>query len=190
MSKKNQSESQDYHMECLGMDEWGFAVLEKPVEAVVSITRRAGGNTLSAIVECEYNTGGHGERCKASHPDVDKTDKDVYCPYGLDLARKLIIVDEKINRVLNEEERALLEKIIEYNQKISTLADTIDGQDEGRNSPNHKLLREYCEEIHELYDIVYVKAFESENFTLLSHMDKIKHSSDLLLRMHYGDVIN
>jgi len=35
-------------------------------------------------VNCIHNTGGHGDRCKASHPDKDKFGKRIWCPYSFD----------------------------------------------------------------------------------------------------------
>lgn len=55
-----------------------------------------GTDTISSHVKCPYNTGGHGQRCKASHPEVDKVGDGVLCPYALDIP---YYADGKILRV-------------------------------------------------------------------------------------------
>lgn len=44
---------------------------------------------ISSIVKCKYNTGGHGQRCKASHPDTDKVGEGIICPYSFDIFNRL-----------------------------------------------------------------------------------------------------
>ena len=34
--------------------------------------------------DCSFLTGGHRQRCKASHPDLDKVGDGVACPYSFD----------------------------------------------------------------------------------------------------------
>ena len=75
---------QIYPIQCRGRDRKGNEVLETPVEAEVKIYN-SGSNTISSDVECPYNTGGHGQRCKASHPDVDKKWGGIGCPYSFDI---------------------------------------------------------------------------------------------------------
>src|SRR4030042_1413607 len=72
-----------FPIECKGRDANGKDVLKNPVKALVKIYKRQGSSDLSSILECQYNTGGPGHRCKASHPDVDKIGEGVICPYSL-----------------------------------------------------------------------------------------------------------
>ncbi len=77
---------QNFPIECYGRDEKGNEVLEEPVEIELEICQGAGTiKGISGDVKCEYNTGGHHQRCKASHPDVDKVGDGVTCPFSFDL---------------------------------------------------------------------------------------------------------
>ena len=76
---------QTYSIECKGRNEKGQEVLSSPVEVNVKILKTAHSNDLSSLVECPYNTGSHGQRCKASHPYVDKVGDGVPCPYSFDI---------------------------------------------------------------------------------------------------------
>ncbi|MBS3107835.1 hypothetical protein J4468_02860 [Candidatus Woesearchaeota archaeon] len=77
--------TQTYPIECKGRNEVGDEVLDTPVSVKVKIDKSMGSNMISSNVECPYNTGGHGQRCKASHPQVDKVGKGVGCPYSFDI---------------------------------------------------------------------------------------------------------
>ncbi|MAH03421.1 hypothetical protein CMI39_01395 [Candidatus Pacearchaeota archaeon] len=79
--------TQNYPIECKGRDKLGNEVLDNPVNVEVEIHKSPGNNMISSDVgECVYNTGGHGERCKASHPNVDKVgEESVGCPYSFDI---------------------------------------------------------------------------------------------------------
>lgn len=77
--------TQNYSIKCKGRDRFGNEILGTPVDVTVKIHKSPGSNTLSSLVDCIYNTGGHGQRCKASHPDVDKVDEGVGCPYSFDI---------------------------------------------------------------------------------------------------------
>ena len=77
--------TQTYPVECKGRNEIGDEVLATPVNVEVEIYKIRGGNLISSDVECPYNTGGHGQRCKASHPEVDKVGEGVGCPYSFDI---------------------------------------------------------------------------------------------------------
>ena len=70
-------------IKCLGRKGPGEPALEVPVDAEVQVGNASGCNTISLNVKCVHNTGGHGQRCKASHPDVDKVGDGVDCPYSL-----------------------------------------------------------------------------------------------------------
>lgn len=77
---------QIFPIKCRGRDASGNEVLDDPIEVKVSIHQRFGnGEDISSDVECPYNTGGHGQRCKASHPDADKISSGIYCPYSFDI---------------------------------------------------------------------------------------------------------
>ena len=76
---------QTFPIQCKGRNSGGSEVLEKPVEVKVKIHKSPGSNDISSIVECPYNTGGHGQRCDASHPKVDKINEGVGCPYSFDI---------------------------------------------------------------------------------------------------------
>lgn len=70
-------------VECKGRNEHVLEVLAEPVRVKVTVLHE--GNRISTSVECPYNTGSHGYRCKASHPDHDKVGIGVRCAYTVDL---------------------------------------------------------------------------------------------------------
>jgi len=73
-----------FEIKCPGRKAPGIPALEKPVD--VKVTFRQSGNSIHGNVECPHNTGGHGQRCKASHPPgIDKVGEGVECPYSLDI---------------------------------------------------------------------------------------------------------
>jgi len=72
-----------FQIKCQGRRAPGIVALEEPVSARLIIGQV--GNTIDIRVKCKYNTGGHGQRCKASHPEADKVGEGVYCPYSLDV---------------------------------------------------------------------------------------------------------
>ena len=72
---------QTYPIHCKGRNSKGEEVLTKPLEVNVRIDKSPGSNTISSTVDCKYNTGSHGERCKASHPKVGEG---ASCPYSFD----------------------------------------------------------------------------------------------------------
>lgn len=75
---------QTFSLKCKGRDKNKRNVLSEPVAFKVQVSVR-GDNALSLSVDCVHNTGGHGQRCKASHPGVDKPKDDVFCPFSIDL---------------------------------------------------------------------------------------------------------
>ena len=83
--------TQTYPIECKGRNEAGDEVLDAPVDVEVEIHKRLGSDIISSNVECPYNVGGHGQRCKASHPEVYKVGEGVACPYSLDIPYALEI---------------------------------------------------------------------------------------------------
>lgn len=77
---------QIFPIKCRGRDEARKEVLSEPVEVFVNVHQSPGVDTsISASVKCQYNTGGHGQRCKASHPYVDKKRNGVICPFSFDV---------------------------------------------------------------------------------------------------------
>ena len=77
--------TQTYPVECKGRNKTGDEVLATPVSVKVEVYKSRGSNLILSDVECPYNTGGHGQRCKASHPEVDKVGEGVGCPYSFDI---------------------------------------------------------------------------------------------------------
>jgi hypothetical protein len=76
---------QIFNIQCVGRTPEGGGVMMQPVDVRVRVYNRAGSNILHHDVTCPYITGGHGQRCKASHPEVDKDEEGVDCPYSVDL---------------------------------------------------------------------------------------------------------
>ena len=89
-----------FPIQCWGRNADGDPVLNKPVDVELQVFKSSD-DTLTVNVKCPYNTGGHGQRCKASHPKVDKLGDGVLCPYSVDLP---YAIDKKIiiqgNRVI------------------------------------------------------------------------------------------
>ena len=81
---------QIFPIQCRGRDEQGKEVLKEPIDVKVKIYKSPGISMIcSDVSSCQYNTGGHGQRCKASHPDKDKVGDGVNCPYAVDLPLSL-----------------------------------------------------------------------------------------------------
>jgi len=77
---------QKFPITCRGRDMEGNKVLDTPAKFELKIYQGASETTITSDVsDCEYNTGGHGQRCKASHPNVDKIGKGILCPYSFDI---------------------------------------------------------------------------------------------------------
>lgn len=76
---------QTFPIQCKGRDSLGREILKEPLDVTVKIYNLPGSDTISSNVKCLYNTGGHGQRCKASHPEVDKAGEGVGCPYSFDI---------------------------------------------------------------------------------------------------------
>ena len=78
--------TQTYPIECKGRNRFGAEVLDNPMNVEIEIHKSAGSNMISSNVnKCAYNTGRHGQRCKASHPAIDKIAEGVRCPYSFDI---------------------------------------------------------------------------------------------------------
>ena len=71
-----------FNVSCSGRDAEGQEILVTPVSARVKVRLLEDGKTIDVGVECPHNTGGHGERCKASHPGQDKVGEGIRCPYA------------------------------------------------------------------------------------------------------------
>lgn len=76
---------QTFSIQCKGRDKLGKEILGEPVDVKIKISNYRGSNIISSIVSCLYNTGGHGQRCKASHPNADKVSEGIICPYSFDI---------------------------------------------------------------------------------------------------------
>ena len=72
---------QIFPVECRGRNPLGREVLAQPVEVKVRVYKSPGCNSITSAVDCPYNTGGHGQRCRASHPGVEKLGEGVFCAY-------------------------------------------------------------------------------------------------------------
>lgn len=59
-------------------------VLKAPESVTMELNKRPGSKNISTSVDCRFNTGGHGQRCKASHPHIDKIGNGVSCPFSFD----------------------------------------------------------------------------------------------------------
>ncbi len=70
---------QDFPIECKGRSPSGNEVLREAIEVKVKIYKRPGSSIISSEVQCPYNTGAHGEECRASNLH------DAGCPYAFDL---------------------------------------------------------------------------------------------------------
>ena len=65
---------------CHGRAAGGADALQNPVMVEATLYQSPGvTDSFGCYVQCPYNTGGHGERCKASHPEQDKVVPGVSC---------------------------------------------------------------------------------------------------------------
>lgn len=76
---------QIFPIKCKGRDICMDEILDEPVDVKLKIYKSPGSNSISSIVDCPHNTGGHGQRCKASHPNKDKVGNGIICPYSFDI---------------------------------------------------------------------------------------------------------
>ena len=77
-------EAKTFSLQCRGRNEVREEVLKEPVAVELTVSCRDA-RTISLSVKCPHNTGGHGQRCKASHPAIDKVGDGIQCPYAVDL---------------------------------------------------------------------------------------------------------
>ena len=82
---ENKYIEQIFNISCRGRNPIGGEVLERPVNVIIKIYQSPGSDTISSDINCKYNTGGHRQRCKASHPNQDKIGRGVICPYSFDI---------------------------------------------------------------------------------------------------------
>ncbi len=76
----------EYPCACKGRNHAGGEVLDNPVDMTIIISSPGRDRIVSSDVKCPYNTGGHGQRCKAAHLYTDKVEgQEAYCPYSFDL---------------------------------------------------------------------------------------------------------
>lgn len=93
MMTEEKTAGHEFTISCYGRGFDGSPVLQKPVTVKVCVTQ-SGKMTISLNVVCQHNTGGHGQRCKASHPNVDKVGDGVSCIYSVDIP---FAFDKRIN---------------------------------------------------------------------------------------------
>lgn len=70
-------------VQCKGRGREARPVFDQPINVSVRLSQC--GDIISVNPQhCPFNTGGHGQRCKASHPDQDKVGIGIGCPYSFD----------------------------------------------------------------------------------------------------------
>ena len=76
-------------IECRGRGPRGENVLRVPIHVVVGLFKPYPRHPeeIEAKPTCPYLTGGHGQRCKASHPNQDKVGDGVFCIFRFDYSR-------------------------------------------------------------------------------------------------------
>ncbi len=75
-----------FHVLCKGRNSERKEVLAEAIRVDVHARLAEDERSIAIHVNCPHNTGGHGQRCKASHPaGIDKIGKGVHCAYSLDL---------------------------------------------------------------------------------------------------------
>jgi hypothetical protein len=69
------------YFECKGRDAAGQEVLSSAVPVLLYFEQCDSRGVFQTSVKCQYITGGHGQRCFASHPGKEKVGPGVRCPY-------------------------------------------------------------------------------------------------------------
>lgn len=72
---------------CRGRGPNGQEVPDVSIKVTIELSKPYNKKPNDILVEpkdCPFLTGGHRERCKASHPDQDKVGDGVSCPYSFD----------------------------------------------------------------------------------------------------------
>lgn len=88
-----------FRIRCKGRDFHQQEVLEEAVKVKLKVYQHPDSNMISGMVDCKYNTGGHRQRCKASHPEVDKVGDGVSCPYSFDIPYAIDALLENLNEL-------------------------------------------------------------------------------------------
>ena len=111
-------------MKCRGIDASDHPALSDPITIRIEIQKSPGVHSIDINPLCPYNVGWHGQRCKASHPKIDKRKdgRSIYCKYRFDfnISEKgellnqndevVTIKDPKFKKVINHFLEQILEK--------------------------------------------------------------------------------
>lgn len=81
-NRKRRSKVAFFDIQCRGRDSQGRVALDQPVEAKVWAAQ-INEEVISLSVDCRHNTGPHGDRCRASHPNTHEIGEGM-CPYAVD----------------------------------------------------------------------------------------------------------
>jgi hypothetical protein len=102
-----------FSIDCFGVDAAGKDVLEEPLlSLIMQVSKRQDSDLVCVdLLDCPYNTGGHGQRCKASHPEVDKLGEGVSCPFSMDFRVSPFLAKELDNLESLPERQAILIKL-------------------------------------------------------------------------------
>ena len=80
------SRVEEYSSGCKGRNYAGNEVFDVPVNMSIVVSSSTSREEVHVEARCLYNTGGHGQRCKAAHPHISKVEgREVTCPYSFDL---------------------------------------------------------------------------------------------------------
>lgn len=101
-------ENKNFHIMCKGRDASYKETLPKEIPVTVYVRLREDQKTIAMSVDCPHNTGGHGQRCKASHPGVDKVGDGILCPYSADIPRVIDYFEE----IIKEEDDAIIKGML------------------------------------------------------------------------------
>jgi hypothetical protein len=82
---KEHAASFEVIFDCCGRTSCGQAALTKPIEVTATVSKLRGTDVITCSVDrCSFNTGSHGQRCRASHPGHEKLGDGVLCPFAFD----------------------------------------------------------------------------------------------------------
>jgi hypothetical protein len=96
-------------VKCYGRTLIGKPALTEPVEVDVRLYRSPDTDTCCCDVNgCPHNTGGHGQRCKASHQGTDKVGDGVLCPFAFDYPYALKSIGWKMPEELHAAVEAVM----------------------------------------------------------------------------------
>jgi hypothetical protein len=77
-----------FTFKCHGPDFEGNETLDVPVPVTLTIEQMPLKSAFDCNVKCQFITGGHAQRCYASHPENHNHNKQgnkVYCPYSVSM---------------------------------------------------------------------------------------------------------